>query len=414
MTLGNTNNPETEDLEIFPSSMVDLFSSLVSPASVSKQVSPLQTIPIGVERIGLRGPDSLPSRLEARLLKNWASTLGFEPDELRTVMQDPDYDYLSSYFDFDRTIRTLGGTLRISFDPHNKFGSVVLTSPDLRPHTEVIAARIFPAEILEALSQAPIIDALGLDPDRLSKKIADISPERKDQEILRAIRDEVLPTLVSGILGELGVPQRRGSRGFDLLCEPYTLSSQLTSTDDVQVKQLREDSPIFKRDNLHGRRQFWKLVAILGGESQPTTSNKLLLIQDTASNSQVAGLIDDLIAAGARHEQIIVLDKERLQLSGINLLEVPSRDPETDHPGVIIQVDLQRFLCFQWAEQFANLGDDIFRKVDPIKIAALLNEREYVLSPMRHSLDEPIEIALLRASGCLEIIEYCRINRKSA
>lgn len=396
---GASNDPNPKELA------ADALENLQVPTPDYDQSLALYAIPIGNDRILLKSADFSTARLEARLRKHWAKTLGLEAHELETLMQDSDFAYLKPYFEFDRTIRTFGGTLRISFDPQQRFDAIVLTSPDLRDQTESIAGRIIPAQTLEELSKTQMVDALVLDPDRISSDLASLSIERKRRETIRAMRDEVLPTLVSGILGELGMPQGRGSRGFDLLCEPHALDSKLSPTNDVQIKQMCHDSPIFKKDSLHGRKQFWKLVAILSGENNPGTNNKALLIQDSASDAQVTELLHDLVSAGVKREQIIVLDKERLKLSGIKLTE---RRSNTEHTDIAIQVDLQKFLRFSWAELVADMSDKAFHKVDLETLAEITNGREYHLPRSRESLDEPLEIALLRANGCLEIVKYCR------
>ncbi len=172
---------------VFPPSESDSLSATGFVSRLGAASSQLLSIPIGKDRIPLKSQDEISERLENRLRKYWSRTLGLTDKGIQILLQESEFQNLTPYFDFDRTIRTLGGTLRVTFDPQNRFDSKVLTSPDLSEQTNLVAGSILSTKILEGLSREHVVDALVLDQDRLPKNLANMSSERKRRETVRAI-----------------------------------------------------------------------------------------------------------------------------------------------------------------------------------------------------------------------------------
>jgi hypothetical protein len=383
------------------------FPSVATSQDIDSPLSfPFTSLRVGTDILSLSAHGIVPPHLEERLSKHWARAFGLGSEETIQFLGASAADHLRPFLEFDRMLRLAAGTLRVSFDTERGFRSALLTGETQRSTSGAVANRILSAEFLNGLSGADLLQQLASDPDRLSKNSARVSSERRALETLRAVREEVIPILISGIFGELGVPIQRGSRGFDLLCSGIAgMSSQdiAIHSEDVQVKILYKDSPIFNRDSVSGKRQFFKLIAILTGAPPQGTANRALLIQGDASAEQMQELATDLSAAGAQREQIIILESERLRLSGIDISELGRLQPRPRTSTVTVNVDLQQFLKFSWAQKLASGGPPVFPSAPALQA---YSKTPYVLPGTRLNEQEPVEIALLRANGCYEILEY--------
>lgn len=371
---------------------------------------PVTSLRVGTDILAIPTPSILPPHLEERLSKHWGRALGLAPDQAIEFLASTAAAQLHPFLEFDRMLRLAAGTLRITFDTESGFKSALLTGETQRQASGEVANRIFSADLLSDLSGKALLQELSSDPDRLPKNTSRISSRRRDLETLRAVREEVIPILISGIFGELGVPIQRGSHGFDLLCAGMArMSTQeiaeelAVHAEDVQVKILYQDSPIFNRDSINGKKQFFKLIAILTGLPRQGTANRALLIQADATAEQMQELALDLTSAGAHREQLILLESERLRLSGIDISELGRSQPRLRPSTVTVNVDLQQFLKFSWAQKLANNGRPVFS--GPPALQAYSKD-PYALPGTRLNEQEPLEFALLRANGCYEILEY--------
>lgn len=339
----------------------------------------------GDSAFSLSALEELPAHLEARIHKQWAHALGIPTQEAAELTNAP---HLAPYIQFDRALRIVSGTLRFSFHSDSGFQLAVLTSNDQQSLIHSLSSAIFKQELLDKLNGGDFFKDLIHDHDRLPKDLDKISPDRARAETARVVRDELIPALISSLIGELGVPLRRGSQGFDIQCADSASASKIGPV-DVQIKVLYHDSPIFNRDLVTGKMQFFKLVAVLAPFPPTQVKGRAILLQANATEQQMAELRDDLVSAGVSPENILLLGHKRLELSGIKIPERERPAGLQTQTAISLDLDLQQYLRFVWAHKFCGPA--------PLLLSA-------------PGGNEPIEIKLLKSNGCYEIIEFLQEN----
>ncbi len=321
----------------------------------------------------LDAPPALPPIADifsARLAKSWARALQIPPEAVEALRTSPAFEHLEPFFAIGRDLKLVGGAVEFAVDDSGRFVRYVLS--DWADYLDANRTRERLVESLVGSIPQESLSSAFFDYDRIPRDHSRFSEVHLRREVLRAIRDELFPTTVSAMLGHLGSPLGRGEAGFDISCIRSKSAQQDQIIEQVQVKILRDDSPILNLHSLKGLRQFWKLVTTLREPANERTMPKALILEQNVSDEKVAQLESRLVAEGIDPGQIIVLGEADLRACGFQIKEVRSDDGNL-YP-LRIRVELQAFMRACCATEFLGRNSSIFKTPDVDALAAALHD----------------------------------------
>ena len=227
----------------------------------------------------------------------------------------------------------------------------------------------------------------------------------KPTDVVKLIRQEVLPMMIAETLKVTGKIHGRGCDGFDMrtVVEPELGSQEF---EDIQIKLVPQHSSLFKVPDIGYNKRFYGLVATLRPTRERERNNaKLLLVQDGSSSKSLLELKERFTQHDIERDQILVLSEREMSLMGIELPNL--RKPEGVDEYVLLRIDLHQQSRAILAEIWLN--SDARKQIEELR-KELRAEREEGDDPIRIAIRNP-SLALLQRRGIMKLAREIEAER---